>query len=42
VVEKYDFPPNLGLQLFGGIDFSDQKPLGKKPARLLAETDGRL
>src|SRR5882762_8737992 len=41
VKEKDDFSANLFLETPGRQNFSEQKPLGKKSARLLAETNNR-
>ena len=42
VKEKDDFAANLLLETSSRHDFSDQKSLGKKSARLLAETNNRV
>src|SRR4029077_10453494 len=42
VKEKDDFSANLFLETPGRQNFSEQKPLGKKSARLLAETNNRV
>ena len=41
VKEKDDLTANLLLQTSGRQNLSEQKPLGKKSARLLAETNNR-
>src|SRR4029077_6362723 len=41
VKEKDDFSANLFLETPGSQNLSEQKPLGKKSARLLAETNNR-
>src|SRR4051812_12911433 len=41
VTEKNNFASDFGLQPPRGPDFGHQKPLGKKPARLLPKTDDR-
>ena len=40
--EKDDFSPNLLLQTAGRQNLSEQESLGKKSARLLAETNNRV
>ena len=42
VKEKDDVSANLFLETPGRQNLSDQEPLGKKPARLLAETNNGL
>src|SRR6266516_2195131 len=42
VKEKDDFSANFFLETPGCQNFSDQKPLGEKSARLLAETNNRV
>src|SRR5436190_14731603 len=42
VKEKDDFSADLLLQAASRHDFSEQESLGKKPARLLAETNNRV
>src|SRR5438046_4341258 len=42
VKEKDDFSPDLFLETPGRDNLSEQKPLGKKSARLLAETNDRV
>src|SRR4029077_4137947 len=42
VKEKDDFSANLFLERPGSQNLSEQKPLGKKSARLLAETNNRV
>src|SRR6059036_1238791 len=42
VKEKHDFSPNLLLKTPGRQNFSEQESLGKKSARLLAETNNRV
>src|SRR5712664_1373911 len=41
VKEKDDFSANLFLETTGSQNLSEQKPLGKKSTRLLAETNNR-
>jgi hypothetical protein len=42
VKEKDDFSTDLFLESPGSQNLSEQKPLGKKSARLLAETNNRM
>src|ERR687892_2262189 len=42
MTEKDDFSADLLLQTAGRHDFSEQKSLGKKSARLLSETNNRV
>ena len=42
VKEKDDFSANFFLETPGRQNLSGQKPLGKKSARLLAETNNRV
>ena len=42
VKEKDDFSANFLLETSGGQNLSEQKSLGKKSARLLAETNNRV
>jgi hypothetical protein len=42
VKEKNDFSPNLLLKTPGRQNLSEQESLGKKSARLLAETNNRM
>jgi hypothetical protein len=42
VKEKHDFSADLFLETPRRDNLSEQKPLGKKSARLLAETNDRV